>query len=125
MITHERLLELVSYDAETGLFTNKIRRGCNGVGTICGTIDSHGYISIMLDRHYYAGHRLAWFYVTKEWPEIGLDHKDRLRSNNKWNNLRLATKSENAQNQNIGLANTSGYMGVSWSTSAKKMARPN
>ena len=120
MITHERLLELVSYNAETGYFINKIRRGCNGIGVVCGTVDGHGYISIMIDRSYYAAHRLAWFYVTNKWPETGIDHRNRIRTDNSWNNLRLATKSENGQNQNLSSANTSGYTGVTWSSTANK-----
>lgn len=95
MITIERLKELVRYEPTTGKFINLVRRGCNGVGVICGTIDGHGYISIMLDRKYYAGHVLAWFYVTGKWPEMGIDHENRIRHDNTWANLRLATKSEN------------------------------
>jgi hypothetical protein len=42
-------------------------------------------------------HRLAWFYVTGEWP-VEIDHRDRQRGNNVFSNLRSATSSLNKAN---------------------------
>lgn len=42
------------------------------------------------------------------------DHKDRNTLNNKKENLRPATHSENARNQSLPVNNTSGVIGVGW-----------
>ena len=42
------------------------------------------------------------------------DHKDRNTLNNRKDNLRRATKSQNAQNQSLPINNTSGVIGVCW-----------
>jgi hypothetical protein len=47
---------------------------------------------------YYA-HRLAWLWWFGEWPEGGLDHINRIRNDNRIDNLREATRSENQRNR--------------------------
>lgn len=48
------------------------------------------------------------------------DHIDRNPFNNKSENLRVATKSQNAMNSRLRRDNISGYRGVSWSKQKKK-----
>lgn len=60
----------------------------------------------------YRAHRLAWFYVTGVWPEKTVDHKNRNRADNRWRNLRLATHHQQRQNQSVGRANKTGFLGV-------------
>ncbi|MEW4959716.1 HNH endonuclease, partial [Enterobacter cloacae subsp. cloacae] len=55
----------------------------------------------------------AWFYVHGYLPEQEVDHINRIRSDNRIENLRLATRSENAKNKEKSKANTSGFKGVS------------
>lgn len=43
-------------------------------------------------------HRAAWLLVTGGWPDVEIDHDDRDRANNRWLNLRPATKGQNRQN---------------------------
>jgi hypothetical protein len=62
----------------------------------------------------YWAHRLAWFYMTGMWPEQRIDHKDRCKTNNKWNNLRTASQTLQNANSKIRTDNTSGYKGVSF-----------
>lgn len=120
-ITHSRLLELVRYDPETGIFT----WAYNGhgphvrVGKTTGClVKTSGYVAIRLDDVLYRAHRLAWLYVTGEWPKDMIDHKDTNRSNNVWSNLRAATNGENMQNlAGLPAHNTSGLLGASWDAS--------
>ena len=49
-----------------------------------------------------------------------LDHKDRNRFNNRLDNLRLATLSQNGANSRLSRANTSGYKRVCWNKTAEK-----
>jgi hypothetical protein len=67
---------------------------------------------IKIDGKSYAAARLAWLYMTGEWPERTVDHEDRDSSNDRWNNLRLATKGQQAMNQGPHSHNTSGITGV-------------
>lgn len=85
MLIIERLKELLSYNPETGLFTRLCWTGGNArKGTIAGTRDAHGYIRLLIDGRKYYAHRLAWFYMTGEWPENDTEHKDLDGFNNKW-----------------------------------------
>lgn len=102
MITLERLKYLLSYDPETGLWTRLVTRpGRNAkAGSIARHIDGDGYVQIHVDGRYYRSTRLAFFYMTGEQlpDDVEVDHKDRDRSNDRWNNLRLATDSQNKAN---------------------------
>lgn len=122
MLTQERLKALLHYDPETGVFTWKVNHGNQymNAGRVAGHIRAKGYIGIGVDGKSYAAHRLAWMYVHGELPTIGIDHINRKKNDNRLINLRLASQSENLQNQTICKRNTSGLQGVSWSKSAKK-----
>ena len=48
------------------------------------------------------------------------DHKDRNTLNNRRNNFRKATYSQNNMNQKVPSNNTSGFIGVSWNSQKKK-----
>jgi hypothetical protein len=89
-----RVRELLDYWPETGIFTWRVdRRGGNGgilkkAGTVAGTFSkTHRYLIIQVDGRLYGAHRLAWLWMTSEWPAHQIDHKDTDRSNNRWNNL--------------------------------------
>lgn len=117
VISHDRLLGLVSYCKETGVFTRnqafshfgKSYPAGSMVGTRCGR-----YYSIKLDRRMYKAHNLAFFYVTGKWPEVYMDHIDCDGFNNAWSNLREATASQNRQNTAKYVSNTSGHKGITW-----------
>lgn len=114
LISHERLKALIHYDPETGIFTSLTLRQQVKIGQVLGSVVSNGHLQFMLDHKVYLAHVLAWFYMTGFWPSRLVDHKDRNGGNNRWNNLRLATFSENAQNSKLSAANTSGHKGVTW-----------
>ena len=120
LLTHERLVELLDYDPLTGLFVWKVHRcGKAKVGSIAGTIVK-GYVLITVDGVRYQAHRLAWFWMTGEWPARILDHEDRVRSNNKWSNIRGASYSQNRQNSGVMSNNTSGVKDVHWHSSKQR-----
>lgn len=114
ILTQERLQELLHYDQDTGVFTHiKARPGVR-FGSVAGHVHHTGYLQIKFDRKLYRAHRLAWLYVHGEFPLNDLDHINRVRSDNRIGNLRLATRAENLQNQSMRSTNTSGHVGVSW-----------
>ncbi len=110
-----RLRELLSYDPASGVFTWRVTRGSKApTGSIAGHAEPDRYVNIMIDRKLYKAHRLAWLYMTGEWPPHEIDHVDRDKSNNTFTNLRLATPLQNRQNIGMYDHNTSGHKGVTW-----------
>lgn len=58
-------------------------------------------------------HQIAWLLTYGEWPNE-IDHLDGNGLNNKLENLRSVTRSENSRNHKKARNNTSGFNGVSW-----------
>lgn len=113
-ISHGRLLELLEYDPQSGVFTWRCCRYRSRVGTPAGTLNDRGYIKIKIDGRAYAAHQLAWYYVHRVWPDGHLDHIDGVGSHNGIKNLREATPGQNQQNRAISRNNTSGFPGIYW-----------
>ena len=67
----------------------------------------------MIERKKYKAGRLAWLYMTGQWPAHEIDHKDGCRANNVWANLREATRVENVINSDRELGK-SGSRGVKY-----------
>ena len=120
--TPEHLRSILSYDKDTGHFTWRVKMNRNGpaLGSVAGTISKNGYRMICISRRKVNASILAWYYMTGTWPEYVVDHVNRHRSDNRWVNLRLATRSQNQCNMSTPRTNTSGYKGVSWSSSRNK-----
>lgn len=101
-LTHARLLELVHYDPESGIFrAARNRFGGIRAGQVLGSDNGNGHLQAMIDFRKYLLHRLAWFYMTGAFPpgHLVVDHVNRVRSDNRWQNLRLATRSANSGNR--------------------------
>ena len=80
-------------------------------GKVAGYIRPDGYRSIAIQRKQYFAHRLIFLYHRGYLPEI-IDHIDCDVSNNNIENLRPATKQQNAMNTKIKKTNKSGIKGV-------------
>lgn len=90
-ITAEKLRSIFNYDQETGIFARK-----NGAPS--GSISDQGYVRIKIQDKSYQAHRLAWLYVTGNDPVDQIDHIDGDRLNNKFRNLREASRLQNNHN---------------------------
>lgn len=98
-----KLHSLLNYEPISGVFVWEVDRGrVAKKGTIAGHVSSAGYVSIRIDSKPYAAHRLAWAWMTGEDPgELTVDHIDRNRQNNAFENLRLATARQQRFNRKI------------------------
>ena len=113
-ITQALLREVLHYDRETGAFTWRVQVNNRlKAGDPAGYISDEGYVVIGLFGQDHKAHRLAWLYETGVMPPDRIDHKDTIRHHNRFNNLRLADQSVNAQNvRRARRDNALGVMGV-------------
>lgn len=119
-LTQETLKQYLHYDEITGNFTRvKKVRGAN-LGEIAGGINKSGYNVISVRHKLYYAHRLAWLYVTGEFPKKHIDHINGIKNDNRIVNLRECDDSQNLKNANKHKDNTSGHKGVSWDKSKNK-----
>lgn len=120
------LQDVIAYEPLTGVLRWKSRpishfknlRSCNTwnatyAGKQAGTLDRHGYIAINFQGKLNRAHRIAWYLMTGEWPKSFMDHKNGIRNDNRWDNLRQATRAQNNCNKSIRSNNTSGALGIS------------
>ncbi len=94
-LTTEYLKEI--FDYQDGNLIWCVNKGRSKKGTVAGSPDSKGYLQVKLNQKPYSLHRLIWLWHGKELPEQ-LDHIDRNPLNNKIENLRAATASQNQWN---------------------------
>lgn len=99
LLSQAELKRLLWYQPETGLFLwlkNK------NAGRIAGGI-SHGYVVVGLaisgKHRYYRAHRLAFLWMNGSFPDSVVDHSDRNRSNNAWNNIFESSHIGNSRNR--------------------------
>jgi len=92
MITQDELKQYVSYDKETGVITRL------KTNKLTGCLDRYGYLVVGIGQKTYKAHRLAWLYVFGGFPDGQVDHINQIKTDNRIDNLRVVTTSENCQN---------------------------
>jgi hypothetical protein len=98
-LTQDRLRELLHYDPETGIWRNLITRSPRALaGSIAGYINIRGYRIIRAEGRLYRSARLAHLYMTGVWPPAEMDHKEGVRDDDRWSQLRPATRAQNTAN---------------------------
>lgn len=91
------------------------------IGDVAGTIDTNGYRRISINKKRYMAHRLVWTYHNGEILNgLQIDHMNGVKDDNRIENLRLATPSQNSSNRPKNKINKSGFKGVCWSKQHKK-----
>ncbi len=113
-LTATRLRELLTYDPASGELRWRTVVGHVEAGSVAGGITRRGYRVLSIDGSKYLAHRIAYLFMVGEFPKLQIDHVDCDKSNNKWDNLRQASRSQNMANRIRFASNTSGYKGVSW-----------
>lgn len=111
MITQELIKERFIY--QEGKLYFRIDRGNKKAGTLAGNQRKDGYIDIFICGKLVRAHRLIWMMHHGVMPEF-IDHINGIRNDNRIENLRVATRSQNQMNLKKRVDNTSGYTGVVW-----------
>lgn len=111
----------LEYCPNTGVFLWLQDVGKKKAGSTAGSLNKQlGYVQIRYNKVLYYAHRLAVLTMTGVWPEEHVDHIDTNRSNNAWNNLRVATQQQNLSYRPKPVNNKSGQKGVYWATRDKR-----
>lgn len=110
-VTRETLLRLFAYDPLTGVFIRMVKgHGGHAAGTVAGT-KTGGYLRISIRGRRYHCHTLAWLAVYNYLPKE-LDHINRDRSDNRIENLRVASRPQNCANRPARIDSGTGIKGV-------------
>ena len=98
----ELLLERFNYDPQSGLliWAQAPKRNSQVLGKEAGSLSQTGYRSVCVDGTEYQAHRLIWMMQTGNDPgPLQVDHKNEVKSDNSWSNLRLGTHAQNGCNR--------------------------
>lgn len=121
VLSHDYLHEIMRYDSATGnLYWKSKRKNQKATKDPIGYTDPKGYRYIKVDGRRYAAHRIIWCMNHREWPNGLIDHRNQNPSDNRADNLRVASRSINAKNTKLREDNTSGVMGVCWHKNKKR-----
>lgn len=98
---HRNLNELLHYVPATGIIYRIKAAGRLKAGSRVGTLGVGGYRWVRLAEGNVLEHRLIWYLMMGEWPIVQLDHRNNIRCDNRWINLRLATSQQNNINRMV------------------------
>ena len=98
-LSQDQLKQVLIYEPLTGLFRSKICKSKTGALKVVGFVNWKGYILVSVGKRQYRAHRLAWLYMTGQWPAEQVDHENTVKADNRWSNLRLASNRFNQENQ--------------------------
>ena len=112
-LTQQTLKDLLEYEPSTGIFYWKSNTSSrNVIGKPAGYCKGYVFIRIHKKLHY--AHRLAFLYMTGNYPADQVDHINGVPSDNRWENLREVSPLENRRNAARSKNNTSGVTGITW-----------
>jgi hypothetical protein len=103
------------FNTEKGFKTFNTRFSGKNAGCIV-----NGYVVIRINNNLYKAHRLAWLYTHGNWPQDQIDHINGDRKDNRIENLRQCSMSQNQWNEKLSINNASGYKGVRFHKASNK-----
>ena len=132
-LTADYVRSVLNYDPGTGEFKWKIRPrdmfstqraqsiwNARFAGVIAGHVSQQGYRLIDILGAPKRAHKIAWLLMTGSNPDTDIDHINQDKADNRWSNLRLATRSQNMANTGLRSTNTTGIKGVRWLSQRRK-----
>jgi uncharacterized protein YkuJ len=118
MISADEFRSRFAYESSTGVFTRRVACRTAPAGAVVGSVVKDGcgktYLTIWINGKNVKAHRLAWLYMTGEFPAATVDHINGNGTDNRWENLRCVSKGENNKNKRLFRKNKSGVCGVAF-----------
>ena len=111
MITHQELLDNFDYHSETGILYRKYK---NGDVQQIGCASRRGYLRLRFNKVSFSVHSLAWMFINGAMPNGQIDHINGITNDNRIENLRDVSQSENMRNCALSKNSKSGHLGVYW-----------
>lgn len=114
--TQKEIKSFFVYDTNTGIIINRVNRNKAREGERAGYINKGkrgNYRMIKLHGEKYQSAHIIWVYMTGKWPKEEVDHKNLIRDDDRWENLRESTRSQNCANKGqFFKPNAYGHRGV-------------
>ena len=110
--SHEMIRHKFNYDPNSGRLTRAVTSGSAVAGAVAGGPGKNGYVYVSCGNRHFLAHRIIWCWMTGEWPSKCIDHINGDPLDNRWENLRLATHSQNLCNSRVRSDNKVGVKGV-------------
>lgn len=133
ILTQEYLKECIYYNQFNGSAVWKRRplrhfkseRDCKiwnskNAANMINCLGNNGYIRLSINGNSYSLHRIIFLYMEGRFPEGQVDHINRNKRDNRFENLRDVSPAINSQNQNIRKNNKSGVKGIYWNNLRNK-----
>lgn len=117
----EQLRSSFRYEPSTGFLFRKDW----GANVPSGSLSKSGYVVVGFGGpgQYWAAHRLIWRIVTGDDPgALQIDHVNRIRHDNRWENLRLADRQLQMANRGALATSSTGLKGA-YKTGSKRASR--
>ncbi|AGF87895.1 HNH endonuclease [Salmonella phage FSL SP-126] len=110
-ISSEILLNLFNYK-DGNIYWKQWKKG-RSRNLIAGTINNKGYLKVTIDGKQMYAHRIVWIMHNGNIDDgYEIDHINHNRSDNRIENLRIVTRSENAKNLSMAANNKTGFTDV-------------
>lgn len=115
-ICAEEARRVFDYNPETGGLIWKVTLSKRAVaGSVAGCVKpDSGYRVVRVGGRLLRAHRVIWVWMTGENPAGDIDHINGIRDDNRWSNLREATRSQNLGNRSANKRGSSAHKGVSY-----------
>lgn len=111
-LTAESARQLFSYDPVEGVLRWKVRRKGIQVGWVAGHMNDRGYVMVIVNHKTHMAHRVIWLMMTGAWPLQTIDHINNRPEDNRFENLRAASQTQNHGNRRMRRDASCGYKGV-------------
>lgn len=97
---------LTHFSYNNGIITRNDRKNSNG------SLDKYGYLIIKVKGKQFKAHHISWLLNYGEFPKAELDHINRIKTDNRIENLRESNRIEQNRNVNRNVNKDTGVCGI-------------